>query len=122
MKIWHFGFRLINSIPKMLDLNTLTLFLNFFHRSCITYNLNEIHDSPQEKGTFHAITLCTTFTLSRKFCCCLTNFALKKGSIAPLRHASLSRNYANYFGVSRIMPCKNGQSRHHANRCWCLLY
>ena len=63
----------------------LNTFLLLFHRSCITLNLNEIHDSPQEKEIYHVITLCTTFMPSRQFCSCLTNLALKKGSIMPSR-------------------------------------
>ena len=88
---------------------------------CMTVPLNKIHDSPQEKETYHSITPCTTSTSSRQLCCCFTNHALKKGPITPSREVSLSRHHANYFTVLRITPRKNGQSRHLAN-CWGRLY
>ena len=88
---FHFGFRMINSIPKMLDLNTLTPYFYFF--------------------TFHGSSKAwTKFTIHPK----------KKRPIMPYRHAPLSRHHINYFAVSRITPRKNGQFRHHANH-WAYL-
>ena len=76
MKICHFGFRIINSTSKLLDLNTLTPFnLNFF--------------------IFHA---------SRKTQAKFAIDPKKKGPLTPSRQAPLSRHHANYIAVSRITP------------------
>ena len=45
------------------------------------------HESHPEEMANHAITPCTTFTLSRQLLCCFTNHALKKGPITPSRQS-----------------------------------
>ena len=92
MKICHFRFRMIDSMPKILDLNTLTLYFNFFHSSCITQRKGDL-SSHHAMNHFHAMTqILLLFDKSR----------LEKRT----NHASLSHHYANYFAVSRIMTWK----------------
>ena len=111
MKICQFGFRITNSMPKMLDLNTLTPSFNFFivhasrkfkrssrftprkgdlsrhhamhHFHAIMPILLLFDKSRAEKRANHAITPCITFTPLCQLFCCFMNYALKKWLIMP---------------------------------------
>ena len=112
MKICQFGFCIINSIPKMLDLNTLKPFFYIFivhaslkiqrkftihpkkrgpitpsgHTPFSHYHANSvavIKQSCPEKRANHAIKPCITFTPQHQLFCCFMNYVLKKWPITP---------------------------------------
>ena len=78
MKICHFGFRMINSMPKMLALNTLTLFF-FTYSSFMNYvklKRNSIF-SPRKRclSCHHTMHYFHTIT---PVVCCFMNHTLRK--------------------------------------------
>ena len=85
MKICQFGFCIINSMPKMLDLNTL-------------------------KPLFYIFIVHASLKTQRKF----TIHPKKRGPIMLSGHTPFSHYHANSVAVWQVLPWKKGQWRHQA--------